>query len=262
MGVRVGVYKFLLFPLVTSNAAASSLRPNHASFRTKVSRCEHPIAPVHLRFLTQRQNANISSPVEGHPISVSQPLTTRPAITSDPQDPSTQLSDSNEPIFKVPISRVPPGIVNEDVDDRNHTSPSIQRDPARVAHPNANLPAGAFDPRRGVGAGTVPAGVPPAGPTPDSQELQRQHGEGTTQVIVEKMPFKDQVKAWAKVHRGTVSLHYWILIELSIIIDYLSRYLGIGSKRSSVRKSWLERFHHNDNYKPVANKPSIYQGLN
>jgi hypothetical protein len=75
-------------------------------------------------------------------------------------------------------------------------------------------PAGAFDPKREAGAGTSTSGVPPPEPTPGSQEWQKQQGEGATQVIVEgKMPFKDQVKAWAKVHRGTVRIHYWIPIS-------------------------------------------------
>jgi hypothetical protein len=126
---------------------------------------------------------------------------------------------------------------------------SDAQDPS-AKHPNTN----AFDPKRGVQADTLPAGVPPPGPVLDSQERQRQHGEGPTQVIVEqKMPFKDQVKAWAKVHRGTVSLHYRIPIGLSII-DHLSRSSGIVSKRSSVRRSWPERYPHNDNHKPVTNR--------
>jgi len=125
------------------------------------------------------------------------------------------------------------------------------QDPS-AKHPNTNQPAGAFGPKRGGEADTLPAGVPSAGPAPDPLELQRQPGEGATVTVVEKMPFKDQVKAWAKVHRGTVSLHYRIPIELSIIDD-LSRSSGIVSKRSSVRRSWPERYPHNDNHKPVAN---------
>lgn len=121
--------------------------------------------------------------MEGHPITVSQPLVTKPAITSDRQDPSTKLSNSNEP-----ISKAHAGIAKPSVD---HTTPQ----------PNAD---------RGVEAGTLPAGVPPHGPTPGSQEWQKQQGEATQVIIEEKMPFKDQVKAWAKVHRGTVRIHYWI----------------------------------------------------
>ncbi len=122
------------------------------------------------------------------------------------------LSNNNDPIFEEPA-----GITNPNAHDWGHASSSIHPDPARIAHPNANLPPGAVDPRRGVGADTLPAGVPPAGPMPNSQEWQRQHGEGETQVTVEeRLPFKDQVKAWAKVHRGTVSLHSRAPIEVSI----------------------------------------------
>ena len=152
----------------------------------------------------------------------------QPAIALDSQNPSAKHPDANQPTSAF--------------------------DPKRRAEADT-LPAGAFDPRRQAEANTLPAGAPPAGPAPapDSQERQRQHGEGATQVIVEeKMPFKEQVKAWAKVHRGTVSLH--LPIDLSTI-DPLSRSSGIMSRRSSVRRSWPERYPHNDNHKSVANKP-------
>ena len=179
------------------------------------------------------------------------------------------LSSSNAPISEEPAEIISPnlhdrghaptGITNPNAHDRGHASSSIQPNPARIGHPNANLPPGAFDPSRGTRTDTLPAGVPPQGPPPNSQEWQRPHGEGATLVTVEeKMPFKEQVKAWAKVHRGTVSLHYRVLIGVSII-DYLSRSSGIMSKRSSVRKSWLERYPLSDNYKPAANKRSVHQ---
>lgn len=154
-----------------------------------------------------RQNTDISSPVEGHPISVAQPLVTQPAITSDSQDPSTQLSNTNEPISKSHV-----GVVKPSAHEHEHTSRSHHPDTAHVAQPNANELAsssGPVDPKRGVEAGTLPAGVPPPGTMSGSQEWQKQQGEGATRVVVEeKLPFKDQVKAWAKIHRGTVSTHY------------------------------------------------------
>jgi hypothetical protein len=73
----------------------------------------------------------------------------------------------------------------------------------------------------------------------------------------ERMPFKDQVKAWAKIHRGTVSIHCRIPVDLSRV-DRLSRFSGITSRKSSVRKFWLERYPHNNNDNPVVNKHSIY----
>ena len=165
------------------------------------------------------------------------------------------LSNRNDPIFEEPAE-----IVNPNAHDRTHAFSSAHPNPARISHPNANLPPGAFDPRHGVREDTLPAGVPPDGPPPNSQEWQRQHGEGATVVTVEeKLPFKDQVKAWAKVHRGTVSLHYRILTEVSII-DHLSRFSGIMSKRSSVRRSWLEKYPLSDNHKTAAkNKRSVHQ---
>lgn len=143
-----------------------------------------PSNPAHPHFIFSHttQNTNISGPVAGHPISVAQPLVMQPAITPDSHP------DTNQPTGTF--------------------------DPKRRVEADA-LPAGAFDPRRRAGENILPAGAPPAGPAPDSQEWQRQHEEGATQVTVEeKMPFKEQVKAWAKVHRGTVSLHYRIPIEL------------------------------------------------
>ena len=156
---------------------------------------------------TRRQSTDISSPVEGHPISVAQPLVTQPAFTSDSQDPSTQLNNRNEPISKSHVGIVKPGAHEHD-----HTFPSDHPDTAHVAQSNTNQPTSdPVDPKRGVKAGTLPPGALPPGHIPDSQEWQKQQGEGATRVVVEeKMPFKDQVKAWAKVHRGTVSIYYRI----------------------------------------------------
>ena len=178
----------------------------------------------------------------------------RTISTSDSQEPSTMLSNNNDPIFEEPA-----GIINASTHDQGHASSSIHPDPARVAHSNANLPPGAVDPRRRAGADTLPAGGPPSGPMPNSQEWQGQHGEGGAQVtVVERMTFKEQVKAWAMVHRGTVSLPYPVLIEVSTI-NHLSRSSGIMSKRSTVRRSWLERYPHNDTHKPVPNERSVHQ---
>jgi len=69
-------------------------------------------------------------------------------------------------------------------------------DPRQVQQPGASQPMDTNDPKRGVEAGQfIPQqqqGVPPMA------------GEQPVQVVEQKMPFKDQVRAYTKIHRGTL----------------------------------------------------------
>lgn len=77
-----------------------------------------------------------------------------------------------------------------------HGLVNMHPDLAHVARPDANQPAGAMnphDPKLGIQAGQMPASVPP--PTYDPNMVSTEKNT---------LPFKEQVKAYAKVHRGTV----------------------------------------------------------
>lgn len=80
---------------------------------------------------------------------------------------------------------------------QTHGLSNPQPDPRHVYQPGANQPAGAtdmHDPKLGVEAGQLPPGQ--NGPTMmDDQPVE----VGET-----KMPFKDQVRAYTQIHRGTL----------------------------------------------------------
>lgn len=91
-----------------------------------------------------------------------------------------------------------PGIL--DPSHEHHGLINPRPDPAHVYQEGANQPAGAnavHDPKRGVEAGQ-PVDATGTASTSNPQ------GDPNTQGVEEKLPFKEQVRAYHKVHRGTL----------------------------------------------------------
>ncbi|CAG7846911.1 SubName: Full=Uncharacterized protein {ECO:0000313/EMBL:CCA71369.1} [Serendipita indica DSM 11827] len=121
---------------------------------------------------------------------ISEPLDARP-IEGEPHPQmlynlgQTGNNDAvNPPVAGTHSTQLPPttGQQPQNMHGLVHPHP----DPAHVYNPNANQPAGAMDlndPTRGVEAGQEPR----------------------VEVVEGKLPFKDQVRAYVKIHRGTVS---------------------------------------------------------
>ena len=88
-------------------------------------------------------------------------------------------------------------------------------DPAHVYQEGGNHPPGAneiHDPKRGIEAGQQPMNT--GFPEPSTQQ-----GEPGVQMVEQKLPFKEQVRAYHKVHRGTVSwLHVMLKSNLTTVL--------------------------------------------